>query len=704
YRNPDAGNVSVKWNNVRVTQKIDPKEKKIYYRLYFYYSDNQKAAFVLETYSYQEFRDLNILLGYGDIDKYEADYNYFRQNFALSLQNETISERLQFIYENIPESILTNFSAVLNSSSIFNHLEILSVADDSDIFKDSSSAIIQIFKTFGNPIPILNYYRENPAKLNRIYYNLDKSSMYNGQVQSNRMILAYIMWVLSIFASNAKQKKAAKTLIIGKGYIVSSNTFEAGIFQRDGDSYRDTFFLQQQKIEQQNIKVIPKEGDPNAKETIVTDVDEGAQYHPLDMVYIRDINGEKEAGYFVPAILLKAMADEKQWEVILQNIRIAADLVAVVIGVLTLPAGNPYLLLLAIADVTLAGADLTFQAFREEIIKHEGGQEFLNAWDGIYAAGAALTGGTLLVGALYKVGLKLLTLPEIVKNVNLQNTIKTYMIGVLLEFNISNFQGNTVKILTQNTEIVTATSGALNEFKVKRLFERECFIVSGTVTSGSKTAEEFAMVYKGELIARGNKADFYKQIREIGKDFYSDQRLTDVLETMYKNGGVPFLKGYSREIILAIPKGERPNPFVYLPKEYIAKHLKTFEDEVIASRIVLKKSFEKYGLGKPDEWQSEYVSLKSDIDKIISDANGSLEFVAQELGFPVEQIQNDELLRVDFKLSSKNKVFMPSGNEYGTNSQWLPAGKLPTGKLEAIVSLKKMIEGRDYVVSTLKLK
>src|SRR5690606_1382460 len=160
-----------------------------------------------------------------------------------------ISERLQFIYENIPESILTNFSAVLNSSSIFNHLEILSVADDSDIFKDSSSAIIQIFKTFGNPIPILNYYRENPAKLNRIYYNLDKSSMYNGQVQSNRMIIAYIMWVLSIFASNAKQKKAAKTLIIGKGYIVSSNTFEAGIFQRDGDSYRDTFFLQQQKIE-----------------------------------------------------------------------------------------------------------------------------------------------------------------------------------------------------------------------------------------------------------------------------------------------------------------------------------------------------------------------------------------------------------------------------------------------------------------------
>uniref|UniRef100_UPI0026107563 hypothetical protein n=1 Tax=uncultured Chryseobacterium sp. TaxID=259322 RepID=UPI0026107563 len=532
YRNPDAGNVSVKWNNVRVIQKITPKEEKIYYRLHFYYTGSKQTAFVLETYSYQEFRDLNILLNYGDIDQSEADYNYFRQNFAYVLRNETIAERLKFIYENIPESILANFSAVLDSSIIFNHLEILSADDDSNIFRDSSSAIIQIFKSFVNPIPILNYYRENPAKLNRIYYNLDKSSMYNGKMQSNRMILAHIMWVLSIFAHNTKQKKTAKTFTIGKGYIVSSNTFEVGIFQQDGDNYRDTFFLQQQKVEQQNVKVIPKEGDPGAKEAIVTDVDEGAQYRPLDMVYIRDINGEKEAGYFVPAILLKAMADEKQWEVILQNIHITADLIAVVIGILTLPAGNPYLLLLAIVDVTLAGADLTFQAFREEIIKHEGGQAFLDAWDEIYAAGAALTVGTLLIGALYKVGLKLLTLPEIVKNVNLQNTIKTYMIGVLLEFNISNFQGNTVKILTQNSEIVTATSGTLNEFKVNRLFERECFIVSGTVTRSSKTAEEFAMVYKGEIIAQGNKTEFYQQIKEIGKDIYSDQRLTDKLEDM----------------------------------------------------------------------------------------------------------------------------------------------------------------------------
>lgn len=704
YRNPDIGNVSVKWNNVRVTQKINPEEKKIYYRLHFYYADNQETAFVLETYSYQEFRDLNILLNYGDIDQYEADYNYFRQNFAHSLRNETIAERLEFIYENIPESILTNFSNIIDTDIFFDHLDILSVADDSDIFRDSSTAIIQIFKAFGNPIPILNYYRENPAKLNRIYYNLDKSSVYNGRVQKNRMILANIMLVFSMFSKNTKQKKIAKTFTVGKGYKINSNILEGGIFQQDGDNYRDTFFLQQQKVEQQNVKVVPKEGDPNAKETTTINLDEGEQYHPLDMVYIKDINGEKEVSYFVPAIYLKALADEQEWEVVTQNIRIAADLIAIVIGVLTLPAGNPYFFLLAAADIALAGADLTIQAFREEIIKYEGGKEFLDAWDEIYAAGGALMGGALLVTALYKVGLKLIVLPEVIKNINLQNTIKTCMLNIFLELNISNFQGNTIKILTQNSEIITATSGALNEFKVKRLFERECFLVSGNVVKNEKSVEEFALVYKGEIIAQGNKTEFYQQIKGIGKDIYSDSRLTELLEMMYKNGGIPFLKGYSREKILAIPKGERPDPFVYLPKEYIAKHLKKFEDEIIASRVVLKKSFEKYGLGKPDEWQSEFVSLKSDIDKVISDANGSLEFIALELGFPVEQIRNDELLRVDFKLSTKNKTFMPSGNEFGTNEQWLPGGKLPTGKLEAIISLKEMIKGKDFVVSTIKLK
>ena len=42
---------------------------------------------------------------------------------------------------------------------------------------------------------------------------------------------------------------------------------------------------------------------------------------------------------------------------------------------------------------------------------------------------------------------------------------------------------------------------------------------------------------------------------------------------------------------------------------------------------------------------------------------------------------------------------MPSGNEFGANTKWIPGGKLPTGKAEAIVKTEGMIKDVDYFVT-----
>lgn len=128
----------------------------------------------------------------------------------------------------------------------------------------------------------------------------------------------------------------------------------------------------------------------------------------------------------------------------MQNIRIAADLVAVVIGVLTLPTGNPYFLLLAIADITLAGADLTVQAFREQILQIEGGAEFLNTWEKIYTVGGFAIAGLTLVSGFYRLAAKLLIT---VTKESAKNYLKYLVIKAILETNISNFQKNTLKVV-----------------------------------------------------------------------------------------------------------------------------------------------------------------------------------------------------------------------------------------------------------------
>ncbi|SFN64397.1 Papain fold toxin 1, glutamine deamidase [Chryseobacterium oleae] len=529
YRNPKIGNVSVKWKDSRITQKIDPRNKKIYYRLHFYYVNSRETAFVLETFLYQDFRDLNILLNYGDVDQYEADYNYFLQNFANAVRNEKSAERLKFIYENIPESILSGISRFVDNEVFFEHLDILSKDDDSDIFKDSSTAVIQIFKAFGNPIPILNYFRENPSKLNRIYYNLDKSSELNGKLLSNRMILANIMLVFSMFSKNVKQKKTAQTFTIGKGFKINSNILEGGIFQNNDDNYRDTFFLQQQKEEQRNVKVIPKEGNPNEQETVITDLDDGAQYHPLDMVYLIDSSGEREVSYFVPAIYIKALADEREWEVVLQNIRIAADIVAVILGLLTLPTGNPYFLLLAIADISLAGADLTIQAFKEEILKYEGGKEFLEAWEKIYVYGGSALIAANIAGGFYLGAARLLT--KIAEG-EVKNYLKSLVIKVVLETNITNFTEDSIKLLSSGKEAFFDSNYLLRLVPVQRLIDKGVLIISGKATESRSYLKEYVFIYKGEKIAAGSAAEINKKLAGALKAGAKDDEIIAFLDGM----------------------------------------------------------------------------------------------------------------------------------------------------------------------------
>lgn len=165
-----------------------------------------------------------------------------------------------------------------------------------------------------------------------------------------------------------------------------------------------------------------------------------------------------------------------------------------------------------------------------------------------------------------------------------------------------------------------------------------------------------------------------------------------------ENAHVSFKPKFTQERILAIPKGERPLPSTYLKRKYIKHHLRKFEKEGVASRIVSKNDFVNFGVGKPDKGKTEFVGLKSEIDFLLS-----LPLIEQanKLGIPVEQLQNGYLLRINFSLSDDYKVFMPSGNEFGANPKWIPGGKLPTGLHEAIIRTEGMKLNVHYFVTNL---
>ena len=80
----------------------------------------------------------------------------------------------------------------------------------------------------------------------------------------------------------------------------------------------------------------------------------------------------------------------------------------------------------------------------------------------------------------------------------------------------------------------------------------------------------------------------------------------------------------------------------------------------------------------------------------------SREDQAKKLGIPIEQVEKGQLVRIDFKLSREVKIEIPSGNEWGANSEWIPGGILPDGNLEAIIKTEGLIENRHYIVKYLK--
>jgi hypothetical protein len=147
-----------------------------------------------------------------------------------------------------------------------------------------------------------------------------------------------------------------------------------------------------------------------------------------------------------------------------------------------------------------------------------------------------------------------------------------------------------------------------------------------------------------------------------------------------------FKPGWTAEEVLAIPKGSRPDPSVYLTPEYMANHLAQFKNG--ASRIMPVRNFEKYGIAQTDG--TSFTMAKHEVDEIFAKAAGDKRVLEQKLGLPEGFLENDKLVRIDIATPEELGLRIPSGNEAGANNFWLPGGKLPDGNLEAVIDAGKI--------------
>ena len=143
------------------------------------------------------------------------------------------------------------------------------------------------------------------------------------------------------------------------------------------------------------------------------------------------------------------------------------------------------------------------------------------------------------------------------------------------------------------------------------------------------------------------------------------------------------------QAILAIPKGERPDPATYLDKKYMKRHLNQFCDGV--SFVMGLDNYVMYVLARKSigrEDNSCFVMPKSVCDEIAKAGKGKISVYEQALGFEPGYFQgHGGLVRIDVIDVADLHIRIPSGNEAGANSWWVPGGYTSGGVPEAVSDL-----------------
>ena len=79
------------------------------------------------------------------------------------------------------------------------------------------------------------------------------------------------------------------------------------------------------------------------------------------------------------------------------------------------------------------------------------------------------------------------------------------------------------------------------------------------------------------------------------------------------------------------------------------------------------------------------MSRAFEVDHLLIRTNGDLSFIEKEPGILAGQWQGKDFVRIDIPNPGSTNIRLPSGNESGANPLWIPGGRLPGGKLEAVV-------------------
>ncbi|MCP1995286.1 hypothetical protein [Flavobacterium sp. HSC-61S13] len=231
--------------------------------------------------------------------------NQLAGSFFEQIKGATQGGVLKFLYERIPDFIISSLRSHIDFKLAVSHLHILKTYDDSgwfSVFRDSSGAVINLLRIIGDSQQLYKLFVDNPTLLIELYQNMDGVSTVEEVTEKNRQLLADLMLVLCSSHTYQGVKSSGAVYRIGRDYKVYSR-----IYPWDSD-VKDRFFLQQmQRKQDQRLERYPDDiprlspGKEVATSYFI-ESDSGNYHHPLEAVFLIDMDAQDQVIYTVPAI------------------------------------------------------------------------------------------------------------------------------------------------------------------------------------------------------------------------------------------------------------------------------------------------------------------------------------------------------------------------------------------------------------------
>ncbi len=506
----------------------DPKSFKATFKLFYTYSDGVVQAEGVESmdvltesswewtaedlssklkaieFSTHNFWAYEQLMNNFPLDFQRAVINGFDWAFGLIKEDDPVSKR-NLIWQ-APRFYLRMFPLEMLYEDFIELLEF-----DRNTFDEANNTIIKLLEVIATIEGGLEFlykkFNNDPWRLKTLYENLDGSSIRDGEPHANKTILASLMVALCSYQNQGfikSRKKRYITFQVNDDHRVDSNVAS--------DDKRSTRFDLTQEYETTETF----EGYQGHTGTITSWKIGGYTHslHPLDIItlIIKDNAGKKQT-LEVPAIFVKDIAYHAEWETISKRIRLGVDILLIALSAATLFSGASLLFTtLAIVDIGIATADISIQAFEEEIRKLPGGQKFLDTWEEVYFAAGIITGVAALPSLITSGAKLLLKINSAGVRIQLKSML-SYTLERMERF--PRFINKKYEIITDFSRLDKRGNQFYNN--LVKITENKGVLVLEGVIQGERNSNLF-LIHGGMTIFKGNKRQLRKLLKRVFKN------------------------------------------------------------------------------------------------------------------------------------------------------------------------------------------